>query len=94
MILEEDEDECVQLSAIQGLVDICIAHGDLSLTTSSQDQAFVISLEEVVKGLDHFVFHSNEQLQSAACEGLCRLFFYDKVRSIDHLSNLYLLYPF
>ena len=91
MVLEEDEDEEVQLSAIHGLVDICIVYGDFSLNSASQDQSFLVSIEEIVKALNQFVFHPNEKLQAASCEGLCRLFLYDKVRSIENLSNLYLL---
>lgn len=91
MMLEEDEDEEVQITAINGLTDITIVYGDMK-AAASQDGELGVSVSEIVEGLNLYIFHTVERLQSAACEAFCRLFMFDKVRSIPNLSNLLLLY--
>ena len=91
MMLDEDEDEEVQLAAINGLTDITIVYGDMQ-AKANQDEELGVSVKEIVKGLNLYVFHAVERLQCAACEALCRLFLFDKIRSIPDLSNLFLLY--
>lgn len=90
MMLEEEEDEEVQYAAIRGLTDMVIVYGDMK-ATASQDSEMGISVKEIVDGLNLYVFHSVERLQCSACEALCKLFLFDKIRSIPDLSNLFLL---
>ena len=91
MILEEDEDAEVQQVAIQGITDILIVYGDLQRNPLEDDQLGV-GIVDVVESLNHYVFHTNEMLQFAGCNAFCRLFVFDKIHSILHLSNLILLY--
>lgn len=91
MAIEEDEDEEVQFVALQGLTDIVLVHGDMSVTYPEE---VTITVKEIVEAINRFVFHSIERLQSAACESLCKLFIFDKIRSIPDISNLFLLFNF
>ena len=91
MILEEDEDSEVQQVAIHGMTDILIVYGDLQRNDLEDDQLGV-GVVDVVESLNHYVFHTNETLQFAGCNALCRLFVFDKIHSLLHLSNLILLY--
>lgn len=93
MVLEEDEDLEVQYCAIQGLTDIAIVYGDMQ-ENASQDSELGVSVKEISESLNPFVFHSNERLQCAACQSFCKLFMFDKIRSVLSLSNLILLYIF
>lgn len=81
----------VQCVAMNGLTDILITHGELRLS-ESQESGLGISIEEFVQGLNLYIFHSNEALQNVACECYCKLFIFDKIRSILCLSNLLLLF--
>ena len=91
MVLEEDEDMEVQCCAIEGLTDITIVYGDMK-QSPDQDSEMGVSLQEILESLNAYVFHSNERLQWIACEAICKLFLFDKTRSILSLSNLILLY--
>ena len=91
MVLEEDETPEVQCVAMNGLTDILITHGDLR-SSESQESGLGISIDEFVQGLNLYIFHSNEALQNVACECYCKLFIFDKIRSILCLSNLLLLF--
>lgn len=93
MVLEEDELPEVQCVAMNGLTDILITHGELRLS-ESQESGLGISIDEFVQGLNLYIFHSNEALQNVACECYCKLFIFDKIRSILCLSNLLLLFVF
>ena len=94
MVLEEDEDTEVKIAAMQGLTDIMIVYGDMKLM-ASQDSELGVSLNEVIEGLNMYIFHTNELLQNNACEALCKLFIFSKSRSINILSSLLLLFvPF
>lgn len=90
MVLEEDEDVEVKVVATQGLTDILVVYGDMK-ATASQDSELGVSLNEVIEGLNLYIFHTNEQLQNVTCEALCKLFIFNKIRSINILSSLLLL---
>ncbi|KAM7458890.1 hypothetical protein BLSTO_00355 [Blastocystis sp. subtype 1] len=90
MVLEEDEDVEVKVAATQGLTDILVVYGDMQ-ATASQDSELGVSLNEVIEGLNLYIFHTNEQLQNVTCEALCKLFIFNKIRSINILSSLLLL---
>ena len=90
MVLEEDEDTAVQIAAIQGLTDILIVYGEMK-SSLSQDADLGVSLSEVIEGFNMYIFHTNEQLQNTACEALCKLFMFNKIRSVNILSSLLLL---
>lgn len=90
MVLEEDEMPEVQCVAMNGLTDILITHGDLR-SSESQESGLGISIDEFVEGLNLYIFHTNEALQNVSCECYCKLFIFDKIRSILCLSNLLLL---
>ena len=92
MVLEEEEDSEVQKVAIQGLTDIFITYGDLQRNDLDGDDEMGVSMVDLVESLNHYVFHTNEDLQFAACNAFCRLFVFDKIHSLLHLSNLILLY--
>lgn len=59
--------------------------------TTEHDADMGVSLKEILDSLNAYVFHSNERLQWVACEAFCKLFLFDKTRSILSLSNLILL---
>ena len=93
MILEEDESVDVKIVAMNGLTDIVITHGDLK-SQVSQDMELGVSVSEIVEALNIYVFHTNEDLQRVTCECFCRLFMFDKIRSVLFLSNLLLLFAY
>ena len=82
MASEEDEDPAVKSVAISALVDVTITFGEME----------GVSLEEVSSTLARLVFSAGESVQCAACEGVSRLFLFDKLRSIHVLSSLLLLW--
>lgn len=82
MASEEDEDPAVKSAAISALVDVTITFGEME----------GVSLEEVSSTLARLVFSAGETVQCAACEGVSRLFLFDKLRSVHVLSSLLLLW--
>lgn len=82
MASEDDEDPAVKSAAISALVDVTITFGEME----------GVSLEEVSSTLARLVFSAGETVQCAACEGVSRLFLFDKLRSVHVLSSLLLLW--